>query len=67
MPVVQVNVWKGFSDEAKKKVIEGITKVFTELGVPAEAVEIIIYEVPKENWGVAGQQASERLKQVRVP
>ncbi|MCS7114544.1 MAG: 2-hydroxymuconate tautomerase family protein [Nitrososphaerota archaeon] len=67
MPVVHVNVWKGFSDEAKKRVIEGITRVFTELGVPAEAVEIIIHEVPKENWGVGGQQASERFKQVRIP
>ncbi|MEM3550813.1 MAG: tautomerase family protein [Candidatus Bathyarchaeia archaeon] len=39
MPIVHVNVWRGFSNEAKKKVIEGITKVFTDLGIPPEAVE----------------------------
>jgi phenylpyruvate tautomerase PptA (4-oxalocrotonate tautomerase family) len=32
MLIVHVNLWKDFSSEAKKKVIEGITKVFTEMG-----------------------------------
>ena len=43
MPLVQVSVWEGMSSENKKKVCEGITKVFEDLGVPKEAVEIIIY------------------------
>lgn len=67
MPIVHVNVWKGFSNEAKKKVIEGITKVFIELGVPAEAVEVVIHEIPMENWGAAGRQASERFRHVKIP
>ncbi|MEM3930077.1 MAG: tautomerase family protein [Candidatus Korarchaeum sp.] len=67
MPVVFVHVWRGFSNEAKKRVIEGITRVFVELGIPTEAVEVLINEVPMENWGVAGQQASERFKEVKVP
>ncbi|MEM1550947.1 MAG: tautomerase family protein, partial [Candidatus Bathyarchaeia archaeon] len=60
-------VWRGFSNEAKKKVIEGITRVFADLGIPAEAVEILIHEVPKEGWGVGGEPASERLKHVQPP
>jgi 4-oxalocrotonate tautomerase len=60
-------VWKGFSSAAKKRVIAGITNVFVEMGVPREAVEVILHEVPKENWGVGGEQASERLKDVKVP
>ncbi|MEM1519946.1 MAG: 2-hydroxymuconate tautomerase family protein [Candidatus Korarchaeum sp.] len=67
MPVVFVHVWRGFSNEAKRRVIEGITKVFVELGIPTEAVEVLINEVPMENWGIAGQQASERFKEVKVP
>ncbi len=67
VPIVHVYVWKGFSNEAKKKVIEGITKVFTTLGIPTDAVEIIIHEDPMENWGVAGQQASEKFKDVKIP
>lgn len=67
MPIVHVYVWKGFSDQAKKKAIAGITRVFTEMGIPAEAVEVVIHEIPKESWGVAGEQASEKLKHVQVP
>jgi len=61
MPVVQVSVWQGWSLENKKKTVEGITKVFEDLGVPKEAVEIIIYEAPKSNWATGGQLHSERL------
>ncbi|MEM2985261.1 MAG: 2-hydroxymuconate tautomerase family protein [Candidatus Jordarchaeaceae archaeon] len=67
MPIVHVYVWKGFSNEAKKKVIAGITKLFAEMNVPAEAVEVIIHEVPKENWGAGGEQASRKLKHIQPP
>ncbi|MDH5811330.1 MAG: 2-hydroxymuconate tautomerase family protein [Candidatus Methanomethylicaceae archaeon] len=67
MPVVHVYVWSGFSNEAKKRTIAGITKVFTDMGIPREAVEVIIQEVPKDSWGVAGEQASERLKETLPP
>jgi 4-oxalocrotonate tautomerase len=67
MPIVHVNVWKGFSNDAKKKVIEGITKVFTEMGIPPEAVEVVIHEIPMENWGVGGEQASIKLKHAKIP
>jgi 4-oxalocrotonate tautomerase len=60
MPIVQVSVWKGITLENKKKVVEGITKVFEDLGVPKEAVEIVIYEAPKSNWATGGQLHSER-------
>ena len=61
MPLVQVSVWEGISLENKKKVVEGITNVFIDLGVPREAVEIVIYEAPKSNWATGGQLHSERL------
>ncbi len=67
MPVVHVFVWKGFSEEAKKRTIDGITKVFTGMNIPADAVEIIIHEIPKENWGIGGERASEKLKNTTIP
>ena len=39
MPVVQVNLWPGFTEEKLKEVIKGITEVFTKMGIPAQAVE----------------------------
>ena len=61
MPIVQISVWKGVTVENKKKVVEGVTEVFKDLGVPKEAVEIVIYEAPKSNWATGGQLHSERL------
>lgn len=61
MPVVQVSVWAGISDEHKKKIVEGITKVIEDIGVPREAVTIIIYEVPKADWASGGQIHSEKF------
>ena len=65
MPIIQVSVWKGMSLENKKKTVEGITRVFEDLGVPREAVEIVIYEAPKTSWATGGQLHSEKLAHVR--
>ncbi len=67
MPIVHVYMWSGLSREAKEKIIKGITKVFEELGIPGHAVEVVIHEVPRENWGVGGEQASEKFKETKPP
>jgi len=59
LPVVIVEMWEGRTDEQKEKLIKGITKAFEEIGVPAEALNIIIHDVPKTNWGLRGGQASK--------
>jgi 4-oxalocrotonate tautomerase len=61
LPVVQVNVWSGISLENKKKIVEGITGVLEEIGVPREAVTVIISEEPKENWASGGKLHSEKF------
>jgi 4-oxalocrotonate tautomerase len=48
MPIVHVYMWSGMSREAKEKIIKGITKVFEELGIPRQAVEVVIHEVPRK-------------------
>lgn len=60
MPVVEVSVWAGISQENKKKVAEGITLVLEEIGIPREAVTVIIYEAPKTNWATGGKLHSEK-------
>ena len=64
MPIIQVNVWKGFGDEKAKKVIKEITKVFVNLGIPKQAVEVIVNEIPKTHWGISGEPASEKFKDI---
>ena len=62
MPVVHVNVWEGFGKEKTKIVIKNITKVFVDLGIPSEAVEVIVHEIPRTHWGIGGVPASEKFK-----
>jgi 4-oxalocrotonate tautomerase len=62
MPIVHVNVWEGFGQEKTKTVIKSITKVFVDLDIPAQAVEVIVHEIKKSNWGIGGQPASEKFK-----
>ena len=41
--------------------VEGITKVIEELGVPREAITIIIEEISKTNWASGGRLHSEKF------
>jgi len=60
MPLVTIDMWEGRTIEQKKALVKGITSVMTEkLGLPAEAVSIIIRDVPKHNWASGGKLASE--------
>ena len=54
MPIVHVNVWKGFGEEKTKFLIKNITKVFVDLKIPEQAVEVIVHEIPKSHWGIGG-------------
>lgn len=48
------------SPEKKKALIEGFTKVASEvLGMPPAAFYVTIREMPDENWGVGGKVLSE--------
>lgn len=59
MPVVIIEMFAGRTEEQKSFVIRGITKVFEEIGIKPEYVQVIIHEVPKNNWGIGGEQASK--------
>lgn len=60
MPFVTVYLWP-CGNEMKERVIRGITKVFTDEGIPEAAVQVVIQDVPKECWGIGGQPASKKF------
>jgi len=64
MPIVHVNLWKGFGKEKTKTVIQNITKVFVDLDIPEQAVDVIVHEIPKTHWGIGGEPASEKFKNI---
>jgi len=67
MPSVDVKMWAGLSKEAAEKIIIGITQVFVDLGIPAQAVEVIVHEIPKTHWGIGGVPASKARPESKSP
>ena len=59
MPVVIIEMWEGRTVDQKRTIVEGITTTFEQIGVPPEALQIVINDIPKHNWAVAGKLASE--------
>lgn len=60
MPVVQVNMLEGRSDEQKEAVIVEITEAMQRaIGAPKASVRVIIHEMPKQNFGIGGESAKK--------
>jgi 4-oxalocrotonate tautomerase len=55
MPIIQVQVLEGRSDEKIRELIAGITDTAVRtLDVRPEQVRVIVQPVPKKYWGVGG-------------
>ncbi|ADP99802.1 MULTISPECIES: 4-oxalocrotonate tautomerase [Marinobacter] len=60
MPVAQINILEGRSDEQKEMLIREVTDAISRsLGAPVESVRIIITEMPKQHFGIGGQSAKK--------
>ena len=60
MPFVTIAMFEGRTIEQKKQLAREITDAVMKLGVPAESVQVLIQDVPRQNWADAGKLASER-------
>ena len=61
MPIVQVNMIVGRSEEQKSRMIQSVAEaVSTSLDAPVESVRIIINEVPSSNWGIGPATAKSK-------
>ncbi len=57
MPMLQVSILEGRTPEQKEELINRLTATITEtLSVKPESVRVLIQEMPKTNWGIAGQR-----------
>lgn len=62
MPVVQVHLWEGRTEDQIKEIIKGITEVFVKMGSKPESVRVLVQDYPKTRWGMGGKPASEQKK-----
>ena len=60
MPFAQIYLLEGRTEEQKRAVIEKVTQALVEaVDAPVQNVRVWITEVPKTNWGIAGQTAKD--------
>ena len=64
MPYVNIKITKEGATKAQKaRLIEGTTELLQEvLGKNSATTIVVIEEVDTDNWGVAGEQVTERRK-----
>lgn len=55
MPIITISMYEGRSLDQKRELVKGVTEVVARVtGNPPEAVHVIIEEVKRENWAIAG-------------
>lgn len=60
MPIANITIMEGRDDEKKANLIASITDAIEEsLGAPRESIRVILNEVPKSHFGIAGKSAKE--------
>ncbi|MCD6299137.1 MAG: tautomerase family protein [Thermoplasmata archaeon] len=64
MPIVTIESWP-LEKESKPVIIKKITEVFTEMGIPTQAVTVVIHETELDNWGSAGEQHSVKFRDLK--
>ncbi len=63
MPIMQVFMVEGRTEQQKSDFIAAVTEAaVNSLKVPPESVRIMITDMPKANFGVAGHPYGSRLK-----
>ena len=60
MPIVTVKMFEGRTDDQKKALVEKVTDAVVETtGASKEAVTIVIEEMTKSHYAVAGKRACD--------
>ncbi|ALS20463.1 MULTISPECIES: 4-oxalocrotonate tautomerase [Paenibacillus] len=60
MPIVNIQLLEGRSEEKVKEVIRNVTEtVCHTLEVKKESVRVIVTEIPKTHWGIGGVSVSD--------
>ena len=60
MPIVQINLIKGRPPEKITELIANVTDTVSEtLNAPKQSVRVLVTEMQKTHWGIAGVPASE--------
>jgi len=60
MPIATIHILEGRTDSQKERLIIKMTEAIEEaIGAPRQSIRIIINEMPKQHFGIAGKSARE--------
>jgi 4-oxalocrotonate tautomerase len=61
MPIINIQLLEGRPIEKIEEVISNITNTVSEtLDAPKESIRVIVTEIPKSHWGIAGVPVSKK-------
>lgn len=56
--VISIDCFAGRSLDAKRNLYQAIVRNLSVLRIPADHINILLREIPTENWGIRGGQAA---------
>jgi hypothetical protein len=59
--LVTVSAFSGRSLEAKRNLYRAMVHRLAEVGIPADHIKIMLIEIPRENWGLAGGKPGSEI------
>lgn len=63
MPIIRVEMLEGRTQEQKKELAQALTDVTVKiLGTSPEAVDVLLFDMPKTDWAKAGVLWSDKKK-----
>ena len=64
MPIIQVDMFAGRTKEMKRELVKALTDAFvTVTGGKPQSVQVILRDIEKDDWGVAGTLSSDAQAQ----
>jgi 4-oxalocrotonate tautomerase len=61
MPIIRIELLEGRSPDKKAALIRRVTQAVVEtLEVDAQQVRVLLYDIPREHWGVGGKSKAEK-------
>ena len=61
MPTIKVEMLEGRTPEQKTALVKALTQAVVEsLGSKPESVDVLLFDIPRQNWATGGVQWSER-------
>jgi phenylpyruvate tautomerase PptA (4-oxalocrotonate tautomerase family) len=59
---ISIDAFAGRSLDAKRALYKAIVENLEALGIPRSHVEIVLREIPRDNWGISGGQAGSDVQ-----